>query len=118
MYLIQNITNDPFQKQTVVLSDGSALTITMLFRPMQIGWFFDSLVHGSFTINGMRVVNSPNMLQQWRNLLSFGLACYSTANREPSLQDDFASGASKLYVLTADEVAQYTTFLESGSASG
>ena len=68
----------------------------------------------TFTLNGLRITNSPNMLNQWKNILPFGLACFSTANREPSLQQDFASGNSVLYVLTQAEVTQYSEFLALG----
>lgn len=114
MYLIQRVTSNPLQKQALVLQDGSTLTLTMYFRPMQLGWFINQLTHGDFQLQGLRITNSPNMLNQWRNMLPFGLACFSTGNREPSLQQDFASGASKLYILDAAEVAEYTEFLKLG----
>lgn len=115
MLLIQQITNDPLQQQTLVLADGTQLLIQLYFRPMQYGWFFNQITYGAFQLQGLRITNNPNMLLQWRNLIPFGLACYSTAMREPSQQDDFASGASKLYLLSAAEVVQYTEFLQHGS---
>jgi hypothetical protein len=39
---------------------------------------------------------------------------YSTGNREPSQQQDFSTGASQLYILSAAEVAQYAGLLQSG----
>ncbi len=114
MLLIQRIASDALQKQTLVLEDGTALTLTLYFRPLQLGWFINELTYGSFTLQGMRVTNNPNMLNQWRSVLPFGLACYSTANREPSLQQDFSSGASKLYILTQAEVTEYADYLKRG----
>jgi hypothetical protein len=114
MLLIKQITADSLQQQNLVLPDGSTILIQLYFRPMQYGWFFNTITYGSLTIHGLRVCNSPNMLHQWRNQLPFGLACYSTNNREPSLIGDFSSGASKLYLLTAAEVAEYTAYLENG----
>lgn len=114
MNLIQQVTADAFQRQTLVLDDGTTLTMTIRFVPMQLGWFITSLVYGAFVLNGLRITNSPNMLHQFRNQIPFGLACLSTANREPSLQEDFSSGASKLYILTSTEVAAYTEFLSHG----
>lgn len=114
MLLIQQIASNPFQKQTLTLDDGSSVAITMYFRSMQLGWFITELTRGSFTLNELRITNSPNMLHQFKNQIPFGLACYSKGNREPSQQNDFLSGASKLYILTAAEVAQYTSFLENG----
>jgi hypothetical protein len=114
MYLIQRVTAAPLQSQTLVLEDGSSVFLELYYRPLQQGWFINELSYGDFTIYGVRIVNSPNLLHQFRNLLPFGLGCFSTGNREPGLQEDFISGASKLYILTAAEVAEYTEFLADG----
>lgn len=111
MYQVKNITSDPLQKQVLVLADGSSVDFTIKFVPMQVGWFIQELVYLNFTLQGYRLVNSPNMLHQFRNQIPFGLACYSTFDREPSLAEDFSSAASILYILTAAEVAQYAGYL-------
>lgn len=114
MNLIQQVTNDTLQQQTLVLPDGSQLLLQIYFRPLQQGWFFNQILYKTFVLNGLRITNTPNMLYQFRNQLPFGLGCFSTNNREPSQQDDFSSGASKLYFLTAEDVALYTSILQSG----
>jgi hypothetical protein len=114
MYLVQQFTSDAAQKTTLVLPDGSQLSMQIYFRPMQLGWFIDNLTYGSFVLNGLRITNSPNMLNQFRNQIPFGLACYSTDNREPSQASDFSSGASKLYLLTQAEATAYAEFLANG----
>lgn len=114
MFLIQQVTSNPLQKQTLVLQDGTTVTLTIYFRPMQFGWFINQLVYGDFILNGMRITNSPNMLNQFRNQIPFGIGCFSSANREPSQQQDFSSGASKLYILSQAEVDEYAEFLRGG----
>lgn len=114
MLQIQRITSNPLQKQTLVLDDGTSFSIIMYFRAIQKGWFITELVYGDFLLTELRITNSPNMLYQFQNQIPFGLACYSTNNREPGLQEDFSSGASKLYILSAAEVAEYTAFIRSG----
>lgn len=111
MLLIQRVTADPLQSQTLVLDDGTTFAIEMYYRQSQQGWFFNSIVYGDFEVQGIRITNNVNMLNQFRNLIPFGLACISTDNREPSLQEDFLSGASKLYVLTSAEVAEFASYL-------
>lgn len=111
MNLIQQITSDPLQKQTIILADGSPLTITVSFRPMQFGWFFEEITWGDVTIEGMRICVSPNMLRQFKNLIPFGIACFSAGNREPTQQDDFSSGAASLYVLSEADVQAYEDIL-------
>lgn len=114
MYLVEGLTDSPYQTQNLVLPDNTIVTITLYFIPMQQGWFITNLTYGTFVLNGLRITNSPNMLLQFQNKITFGLACYSTANREPSLQEDFSSGNSKLYILDPSEVKEYHTFLQTG----
>lgn len=111
MLLIKNITSDPNQKRVLVLPDGTSMSLTMYFMPLQQGWFITNLTYGDFILNGYRIVNSPNMLYQYLNIIPFGLACFSKDDREPSLIEDFSSGASELYLLTQEEVSLYEAFL-------
>jgi len=111
MLLIQQVTSDTLQKQTIVLEDGSSFTITLYFMPLQYGWFIQELVYGDFILRGVRVSNSPNILRQWKNKIPFGLACISKGKREPYFIDDFSSANSSLYVLTESEVQAYEDYL-------
>lgn len=111
MLLIQQISNDPLQKQTIVLDDGTTFEITLYFRPLQLGWFIEKLVYKDFVLTGVRVCNLPNILKQFKSQIPFGIACFSTGDREPSQLEDFSSGNSNLYVLTTDEVLDYEAFL-------
>ena len=112
MLEIRNITTDPLQEHSIVLPGGEILEVTFYFMPMQYGWFINNMVFNDFTLNGVRITNNPNMLRQFKNQLPFGLACFSKENREPSFLEDFASRASRLYVLTQAEVLQYEAYLD------
>lgn len=113
MQQIQQITKNPRQANTFILSDGSSLQMTIRFAPMQYGWFIDYLDfnNGEFILRGLRITNSPNMLRQWKNIIPFGLACFSTGQREPSQEEDFSSASSILYLLTEAEVEEYEEYL-------
>lgn len=111
MTQIQQITADTLQQFNFSLDDGTVVTITIYFRPMQFGWFINNITYGSFVLNGTRIVVSPNMLNQFRNQIPFGLACLVDGNREPTQQEDFASGAARLYVLNKAEVNQFAEIL-------
>lgn len=111
MLRVTSITNDPYQKQTLFLPNGQSVVLFLYFRPMQFGWFIPELRYQDFVIKGLRITNSPNMLFQFMNQIPFGLACYSKENREPTLQDDFSSGNSVLYILTEDECQAYLEFV-------
>lgn len=114
MLLISQVTSDPLQVRTLTLPDGTQLGLTIYFIQNQLGWFITSLTYGSFTLQGIRITNSPNILHQWRNIIPFGLGCFSQSNREPTQQQDFSSGASTLYILTQAECEEYAELLANG----
>lgn len=114
MLRIQTITQDPYQKQTVVLSDGSLVTLVLRYVPLQQAWYFDEISWQEFTVNGLRCVTNPNMLRQWKNLIPFGLGCYTDGARDPQLQEDFETETSRLFILTEAEVLEYEDFLADG----
>lgn len=113
MFQVQQITDNARQKLSLILPDGTQFSMSIYFSSAQVGWFISNLsyVPTGFTLNGLRIVNSPNMLQAFRNQIPFGLACNTTSNREPSQLEDFSSGTSILYVLSKDEVEQYNDYL-------
>jgi hypothetical protein len=114
MYLINDVSSDPYQRHTYNLSNGDQFSFTICFVPMQYGWFIRDLTYQNVTINNLRICTSPNFLHQWRNLLPFGMACITKDNREPMFEYDFSSTASNLYILTSEEVAAYQQFLTNG----
>jgi hypothetical protein len=111
MLRIDQITDSPKQLMTVILDDGSTFQIQIEFKPMQLGWFITSIDYGDLSIKGIRIMTSPNMLQQFRNQIPFGLGCFVIGNEEPTLQEDFSSGRAKLYVLTEDDIAVFQAVL-------
>lgn len=114
MYQITQITSDTWQTQTLNLPDATQIVIEMYYRPLQYGWFFNTITYGTFTVQGMRISVLPNMLYQFSNQLPFGISCVTSLGREPTQQNDFASGAFSLYVLTPTEMQQYAAFLSTG----
>jgi hypothetical protein len=107
MNKINGITQAPFQNNVFSLSDGTSVSMTLKFVPLQYGWFIYELIYQNFILRGFRIFTSPNMLQQYMNQIPFGIACYTQDNFEPKLQKDFSSGYAELYVVTKDELALY-----------
>ncbi len=105
------VTNDPVQKQVLILPDSSSISIQIRYVPMQYGWVIDFITYESWTINSLWVVNSPNLLRQFKNEIPFGLACQTVGNREPMFQNDFSTGTSNLFILTQDEVLTFENYL-------
>lgn len=114
MLKIEGITSDAKQRHAITLPDNSGLSLLILYCHLQVGWFIDELVYGDFVLRGVRISNFPNILRQWKNVIPFGLACFTAGNREPTQQEDFLSGASTLYILDEDEVAELEEIFTEG----
>lgn len=117
MYKIQQITADPSQQQTLVLPNGAQIAFAMQYLPGQQAWAANVTYGSSFGLNGILLVNNPNLLQQWSNLIPFGMACFSSGAREPSQIQDFQSGYSALYILSAEDVVAYEEALQAGATN-
>lgn len=117
MNLITQITDSPYQTMNVTLPDSTSFSLTIQFVPLQYSWVITNLTYNTFVLNGYKIVNSPNILHQWRNILPFGVSCYSNNNRDPSLQEDFSSGASILYTLDETEVNEVLSYFNTGVLS-
>lgn len=110
MRQILQLTSDAQQLMTFDLDDGSSVSLSLYFSPMQLGWFIREISYNDFVLDGVRICNSPNFLHQYRNQIPFGIACISMGDREPSLQQDFSSTNSKLYVLTEADLQTVEDF--------
>lgn len=110
MKLITSFTSDAAQSLTIALDDGSLVNFSIYYVANQQGWFFN-LTYGSFTLNGARLVVSPNMLRAFRNVISFGLACVSLDGYEPLYITDFTSGRILIYSLNSSDVSSAETLI-------
>lgn len=115
MIKVENLTDDPFQQMNLVLPNGSTLFLQLLYRQTQQGWFINQIQHPTLNhgdpIYGMKLCNSGNLLRQFKNIINFGLAVYTTNNREPSQVEDLATGATTIYLMNEIEVEEYEQFL-------
>ncbi len=110
MKQITSITNDANQILSMVLDDGSKVNMSLNYWPNQSGWFY-SLNYGQFSVSNRRMVNSPNMLRQFRSIIPFGLCCTIIDGYELIYQDDFTSGRASLYVLNSEDLISTETLI-------
>lgn len=113
MNRVEGITDKPKQQTTIVLADGSHVSLLLEYRPNQLGWFYD-LAWGDFTVNGLRLVTGPSLLRAFRNVLPFDLAVLATANVEPLNQADFADGTCQLYLLQGEDISAVNAAVYAG----
>lgn len=111
MYAIQGFTTDPKQKLVVQLADGTNFTFRVYYDDFQKGWFIAELTYQGYTIYGMRIVNSNNLIRQYKNTLPFGLYVTTPGSREAMLITDLSVGNTVIYVMSAAEVAQNEVYL-------
>ena len=115
MKQITALTQDANQQVTLVLDDGSKVSMGMIYVPSQNGWFY-TLSYGNLwpstnPLSMQRLINNPNILRKYRNLIPFGICCIVIDGYEPIYQSDFVSGRVNLYLLNQIDVAQTETLI-------
>ena len=105
MQQLMDISDNYKQNFTFTLENGKQFTMDLWFSDSQLGWFFD-IEFEDFKATGLHLVNNPNLLDPYFNILRFGLACVVTDGQEPYFLDDFVTGRVQLNVLNEDEVKQ------------
>lgn len=110
MQTLDNISNDARQKHTILLAeDSSRIVLELTYKPDIIGWFLDVTYDTEdFEVHGLRVVTSTNLLNQWRNILPFGILVQCKDAQDPLLLEDFLVKRATLSILSKEEVAQIT----------
>ena len=108
MQILDTISNDAKQKHTILLDkDNSQIVIRLVYKPTQIGWFMDvEYDTKDFAVHGLRVTTNLNILNQWRNVLPFGIVCYCEDAQDPLSIEDFLVKRAYLAILDEDEVEQ------------
>lgn len=106
MQILDTISNDAKQKHTILLEkDNSAIVIQLIYKPTQLGWFINVKYESKdFEVNGLRVTTNTNILNQWRNLLPFGIICICDNSQEPLSVEDFLVERARLAILSEEEV--------------
>ncbi|MDR3244664.1 MAG: hypothetical protein LBT79_07950 [Elusimicrobiota bacterium] len=103
MQTIENLTSESNQKHTIIIETGEKLVIELFYCSTQIGWYINASLN-DWSIKGIRVVNSPNLLRQFNNVISFGIACDVNDLNEPLSIQDFLVGRANLHILNKEDV--------------
>lgn len=108
MNQISLLTSEPKQELALIFPDGSRSKIKIWYSETQQGWFFN-LDWGTFSLRGRRLVASPNVLRAFRDIIPFGLACFTKDGYEPIYRNDFSSGRASVYILDEDDIVDAET---------
>ena len=118
MNRIDNLSGNAFQQSFLQMPDGSTGQLNLYYRAAVSRWFFD-FIHPQFpngSLLGAGLCAHPNLLRQFKNILTFGFACTTTNGVDPVSIDDFTDGNASLYILdSADVQSVETSFFAAGS---
>ena len=113
MKQIQGLTSQPKQQFTIPLTDGSRVSAYLEYRAQQTGWFLD-LTWQDWTLNGLRVTASPNILRQWQNVIPFGLSVLTSGNVEPLNLPDFSTATAVMMLLEGPDITLVNSLVYTG----
>ena len=105
MKILQGIQSSANQTLRTTAENGDIIEIILMFKPAVKMWFAN-ITCNECSVNGLRVCNSPNLLQQFNKLIPFGINIGIEDGSEPFLINDFSSGRVVLSILTPEEVLQ------------
>lgn len=97
---LRSIARQTFQTRT---EEGETLTLTKYYSPVSQAWFLD-VVSENFTVYGIRITLVVNLLEQYTNLIRWGITVLSSDGAEPFLLNDFSSGRIQLAILNFEEL--------------
>ena len=109
MKILEGIRATGQQKLRTLADNGDTIEITLYYLPAIQQWKMD-IVSGDFELNGLRVYALPNILNQYENIIPFGIGILIPSGGEPFLINDFSSGRVQMAILTPEEVEEVDDF--------
>jgi len=103
MRKITNITDEPKQSFDLILDDNTVYKFALEYNDLVQSWTY-SLENENFTVFGRKLVASPNILRQFKNIIPFGLFVESTDLLDPFNIKDFSTGRISIFILNETEV--------------
>jgi len=103
MIVIDGLSAQNYQNFQVPLPDGTNAFFRLIFRPRVSYWFLD-VAWKTKIIKGIKVCSVPNLLEQFSNILPFGVNIQVDDGSEPILINDFFTGRVKFNVLNQQEM--------------
>jgi hypothetical protein len=98
MIQIRNLSGAGVQEITVLLQDGSAVQLTLRYRPAVQRWSMD-VAWKTLLIRNIMMATHPNILRPWRNAIPFGICIATDDGTDPFMITDFEQERVKIYVL-------------------
>lgn len=103
MRVINKLNSDAFQRLFLTGNSGQRIVMDLRYLPTQQLWMAD-LQLDDFVLNGIVIVNSPNFLRGYHNIIPFGINCLTIDGQDPRNITDFESEYAIMCLLTPEEV--------------
>jgi hypothetical protein len=100
------LTTNVVQKINYTLpSTGKIIVLRLIFDSNQSQWFLDvDYDNGTFAINGRRCHASFNLLQEFENIIPFGIMIISNELIDPFRIESWAFGDTQFYIETIADI--------------
>jgi len=94
---------------TTTADNGDTINIVLYFQTRSATWKMDVSCN-DFALKGVRVSHVLNLLDQYRNIIPFGISVLISDGGEPFLITDFSTKRVQIAILTPDEVQAIDSF--------
>ena len=109
MKVLSGIRATGQQKFLTSADNGDIIEIILYFQSRTNTWKMDVSCN-DFDLKGLRIYHLPNILNQYENIIPFGIGVIIDDGGEPFLINDFSTGRVQLAILTPDEVDAVDAF--------
>lgn len=113
MKQLTKISDQPKQTFITTLENGETVHFNMIYSELLQYWFL--VVKYKDFIDNFKIVVSFNLLDQYRNILPFGVYSASNTGFQPFFIDDFVNGNNELYLIEGDELKEIRKNILQGS---
>ena len=104
MRRIQNITNEPIQRHTVIFEE-SEIILKLRFFPRNQFWTMD-VEYGDYQVFGVKLSVGVLHITSGNMPFDFTVTDMSGNGIDPFQRNDFSSGRNRLYMFDRDEMLQ------------
>lgn len=111
MRQITTLDDNASQSIYFVTEDSISLHFTLVYRPRQQAWFLD-LESEDFNLYGIQICVSPNILDKYKNILTYGICIETEDGLDPWRVSDFKDGYCSFSILNKNEVKEVGDFLD------
>ena len=108
--VLSTLNDNAYQSVTFDTKEGERVKLTFRFIPSQETWFFD-VESDSLTVYGLTLATFINLLDSYKNIISWGMYVWSKDGFDPYKIDDFSTGRIRVAVLEDLENAVIEEFL-------